>query len=192
MIRFMRESDYTLILKIWQACFGDEESYIRFFWEEGLPKCRGLLCEEASMLFMLPGALAYKEERLPAEYVYAVATLPAYRGRGFASELTKYAAHIAKQEGKAALCLRPGSESLYGYYARLGFVKAFAKHEKPGKGRFEWAPPMREYLLKESELTGRDMHPQEELGGMLLPLDERAIAWLRKTKGRACLGPALE
>ena len=199
MIRFIHCNDYARVLRIWQACFGDEESYVRFFWENCFPQCRGLIYEAGgqavSMLFLLPGTLAYKKTSLPAEYVYAVATMPEYRGRGYATELTKQAAGIAQSEGKSALCLRPGEESLYGYYAKLGFVKAFARHERAARrGCFAWSPPVEEYIRRESELTGRELfyRPMENPGGMLLPLGRDAEKWLRKTKGRAYMGPALE
>ena len=195
----MRESDYPQVLKIWQTCFGDEEGYVRFFWENCFPVCRGLCLEEggevASMLFLLPGGLRRKKVLLAAEYVYAVATLPEFRGRGYAAALAREAERIARGEGKSALCLRPADEGLYGYYAKLGYVKAFAKHERYDRyGRFEWSEPMRAYLQKEAALTDRGLSysPAENPGGMLLPLDKQAKTWLRKTKGRACLGPALE
>jgi len=199
MTRPMRESDSPAVLRIWQACFGDEEGYVRFFWENGFPLCRGLVWEEegqaVSMLFLLPGALSYKKTLLPAEYVYAVATLPEFRGRGYAAALTREAALLAASEGKSALCLRPGDEGLYTYYAKLGFVKAFAQYEPEDPyGYFEFTFPTREYIYKESKLTGRELAyaPLESPGGMLLPLDEGARKFLRKTKGRAYMGPALE
>ena len=199
MIRFTSENDYPLVLQIWQACFRDEGSYIRFFWENCFPNCRGLIREvdgqAVSMLFLLPGALVYKKTSLPAEYVYAVATLPEYRGRGYAGELTRHAAGLARKEGQSALCLRPGDEGLYAYYTRQGFVKAFAKNEKAHRhGTFSWTIHIRDYLNKEAELTGRDMsyRAKNDLGGMLLPLDKKAETWLRQTKGRAYMGPALE
>jgi len=195
----MRECDYPQAFEIWRACFEDDEGYFRFFWETGFPLCRGLAYEEGgravSMLFLLPGALGYKKSLLPAEYVYAVATLPAYRGKGYASELTRRAAGLAKGEGACALCLRPGDEGLYGYYVKLGFVKAFARHEKANRhGYFTWGAHMKEYIIKESKLTGRELtyRPAESPGGMALPLDGQAKKWLKKTKGRAFMGPALE
>jgi len=205
MIRNMLESDYPQAFGIWRACFEDDEDYFRFFWENGFPLCRGLMWAEdgqaVAMLFLLPGMLGYpsalgcRKRLLPAAYVYAVATLPAHRGRGYASELTRCAADLAKGEGLSALCLRPGDEGLFGYYARLGFIKAFARHEKANRhGRFDWMPQMGEYIKKESERTGRNLayRPMESPGGMLLPLDTKAEQWLKKTKGRAYMGPALE
>jgi ribosomal protein S18 acetylase RimI-like enzyme len=117
MIRLLTPQDFSQISIIWQSCFGDSEQYIRFFWTHGFSLCRGLACEQngqlVSMLFLLPGALALSEEQLPAGYVYAVATLPAFRGRGFAAALARRAAELAREKGWAALCLLPGEESLF-------------------------------------------------------------------------------
>lgn len=125
----MRDRDFPQVLELWQACFGDEEAYVRFFWENGFPLGRGLLMKEdgrtVSMLFLLPGALAQSSNFLPAEYVYAVATLPEYRGRGYAAELVRSGAEMARSQKTAALCLLPANPSLYDYYAKLGFVKGF-------------------------------------------------------------------
>ena len=146
MIRLTRDSDFPQVLHIWQACFGDGEDYVQFFWKHGFPLCRGLLWEEdgqaVSMLFLLPGALAHNDTALPAEYVYAVATLPDYRGRGFAGALTERAASIARFEKKAALCLLPGSESLYAYYAKQGFTRAFARQDFQAGFAPPESPPM--------------------------------------------------
>ena len=199
MIRSTRVNDYQRVLEIWQTCFGDEESYVRFFWENCFPFCRGLVWEEdgqaVSMLFLLPCALVRKRLRLPAEYVYAVATLPEYRGRGYAAALAREAERIARGEGRSALCLRPADEGLYGYYAKLGYVKAFAKYERADRwGYFALDHRLTQYVHEESELAGRDLsrRPMESPGGMLLSLDDRARKFLRKTKGRAYMGSALD
>lgn len=159
---FMRESDYAQVLKIWQACFGDEERYVRFFWDNCFPMSRGLVRREAgqavSMLFLIPGALRkllsgalrQDDDLLPAEYVYAVATLPEYRGRGCAADLMLLAERIARQEGKAALCLMPGEPGLYDYYAKLGYAKAFVQQD------FD-LPKMPENLA-EQEINPNDLY----------------------------------
>ena len=131
MIRFITRHDFPQIMRSWQTCFGDGEAYIRLFWNACFPLCRGLTDERdgtlTAMAFLLPGALVYREESYPATYIYAVATLPEYRGRGIAAALMQRAAEIAREEGQAALCLLPGSEGLYDYYAKLGYSVGFAR-----------------------------------------------------------------
>ncbi len=131
MIRFMTPSDAARIVPLWQACFGDDENYIRYFLQHAPSTNRGLLAEEdgraVSMLFLLPGALELDGQRLPASYVYAVATAEDFRGRGLAAELIRHSAAITREEGQAALCLFPATERLYRYYEKLGFRTAFAR-----------------------------------------------------------------
>jgi len=208
MQRFIRSNDFAGIVAIWQACFGDDESYVRFFWDNCFPMCKGLGREEdgklAAMLFMLPGGLiAPREPPHPcgapllggelagAEYIYAVATLPAYQKRGYAAQLTQWAAEIAKSEGKAALCLSPATQALFAYYSKLGFVQAFVK-QNTGHGKFTWPPHMLNYLEKEASLVGRAPMESDEPNGMLLALDERATNWLAQTQGKAYLEYNLE
>ncbi|MCL2106585.1 MAG: GNAT family N-acetyltransferase [Oscillospiraceae bacterium] len=134
MLRLINPKDEARIISLWRECFGDSEAYIRQFWSgvflPGL--CRGVAAEEdgrvVSMQFLLPGRL----ERgggvpLPAAYVYAVCTATDCRGRGHAAALTEYAAALARGEKAAALCLFPAEPGLEAYYARLGFVPAFAR-----------------------------------------------------------------
>ena len=192
MRRFIRGDDFARVWRVWQACFSGGEDYVRFFWDECFPMCRGLGREEdgklAAMLFLLPGTL---DGRLGAEYVYAVATLPEYRSRGYAAELTQWAAEIARSEGKAALCLCPATESLYDYYGKQGFQLAFRRKDS-GVGGFVWPPHMLDYMRREHVLCKRSDAQSDEPGGMLLALDERAEEWLEQTGGRAYLKYNLE
>jgi len=189
MIRFITSSDFSQISHIWQTCFGDGEDYVRLFWDHCFPLCRGLAYEWdgrlAAMAFLLPGALALRGESHPAAYVYAVATLPEYRGRGIAAALTRRAADFVREEGGAALCLLPASESLYAYYAKLGFVTGFMKQNQTPEakgnsqefdpdlaaayrkacwdklGYFAWSPPLLDYMAKEHLHRGGEILLEE-------------------------------
>jgi len=192
MIRFVTSNDFPQISQIWQTCFGDPEDYIRLFYDHCFLLCRGLAYEEngklAAMAFLLPGALDFRGESHPATYVYAVATLPEYRGRGVAASLMRRAAELAREEGQAALCLLPGSEDLYTYYAKLGFMIGFMKHDAGDKkqeargkrqefdpevaadyrracwdklGYFAWTPPLLDYMAKEHLYRGGEILLEE-------------------------------
>ena len=189
-IRLIHPDDFPQISHIWRVCFGDPADYVKFFWEHCLPLCRGLAYEQdghlAAMAFLLPGALALREDAHPASYVYAVATLPEHRSRGFAAALTAHAASLAREEGQAALCLRPGSEGLYGYYAKLGFSAGFTRQDfsPPARenrpelfnadaaaayrkncwnelGFFAWPPPLLDCMAKEHLFRGGEIFLEE-------------------------------
>jgi len=54
-------------------------------------------------------------------YIYALATHPAFRGRGLAGKLLKYAEKVAKEWGAAGVCTLPADPSLYGFYGKMGY-----------------------------------------------------------------------
>lgn len=133
MIRRAVPEDAGAILSIWRICFGDEESYIRFFLQHRFPRGRCLVFEAdgapAAMLHLLDASYwesGLSEPACTAQYVYAAATLPQYRGRGVMARLLAAAEREGEKRGFRFTFLLPGSESLYGYYARLGYRAAFS------------------------------------------------------------------
>lgn len=120
-----REEDGEAIQEIWQTCFGDDEEYIQFYLEHRMTKENMLVIHAdgrpVSMASFLPVEYLCQGEYMDARYVYAVATLPEYRGRGFASRLLRFAAEKYGQP----LILAPAEESLMQYYEKLGFKRAF-------------------------------------------------------------------
>ncbi len=75
-----------------------------------------------SVLFLLPAHLEYRQTRYPVAYIYAGATDPAYRGRGYYRRLIDYICRVAKDNGVKAVFLRPADDQLAKSYARMGFV----------------------------------------------------------------------
>lgn len=141
------ETDRDGIQKLWQICFGDEEEYIDFYIQKRMTKDNMLTIWQdgkvVSMASFLPAEYVSKNgERIPVRYVYAVATLPEYRGRGYAEQILMFAGSLWGE----ALVLCPAEESLYGYYQRMGFVKAFGYTDNAVK------------IL--SEETGNESEPQ--------------------------------
>lgn len=121
-----RETDGEQILELWKTCFGDEEDYIRFYLDHRLTEDNMLVIHEdgkvVSMAGFLPAEYYSGGEYLPARYVYAVATLPEYRGRGYAASVLAF----AREKYDGLLILSPAEESLCSYYERMGFTRAFA------------------------------------------------------------------
>lgn len=125
-----RERDGEAIIKLWKTCFGDEESYIRYYLDHRMTEENMLVIFEdgvpVSMASFLPVEYYCGGEYVPARYVYATATLPEYRGRGFAGQILKFAGERYNQP----LILSPGEESLVKYYEGLGFRRAFPEIKK--------------------------------------------------------------
>lgn len=115
--------------RIWQICFGDDQNYIELYFAHRFRREEMLVYvvdgRPVSMLSLLPAQLYRGGAIQPMRYVYAVATLPEYRGRGFARILLEEG---RRQTGEP-LALVPALEELWDYYGRLGFVPAFSLAE---------------------------------------------------------------
>lgn len=129
MIRRSKIEDSEAIKNIWRVCFKDREEYIDFFLRSGYDPSKCFVYEidgsPVSMLHLRYGDFVTEENSVPALYIYAAATLPEYQGRGIMRDLISTAGSFAENSGFAFTFLLPASESLYGYYERLGFRTAF-------------------------------------------------------------------
>lgn len=122
---YAAEEDAHHIREIWKECFGDGDDYINLYLKGRFEPENMLVIhmdgKPVSMASFLPVTVTVHGEKKPARYVYAVATLPDYRDRGYAAEILRFAAEYYKEP----LILQPAEEELVDYYAKLGFVKAF-------------------------------------------------------------------
>lgn len=130
MIRTAEESDRGDVFAIWKTCFGDPDTYIRFFMERQFKPSRCLLYiadgKPAAMLHLLP--MTYQEglSRMHAQYVYAAATLPDFRRKGIMAELLEDVRARNSVNGYAFTALLPAGDALYSYYEKCGFKTVFS------------------------------------------------------------------
>jgi hypothetical protein len=122
---FANEYDRENIIDIWEKCFGDERDYIKMYLDNRFEIENMFVIHEdgrpVSMASFLPVNIFIKGEYVSARYVYAVATLPQYRNKGYASEILKY----ASQKYNEPLILQPENDELVKYYEKIGFVTGF-------------------------------------------------------------------
>lgn len=120
------ERDKEQITRMWETCFGDDREYIDFYLEKRMTEANMLVaCVDdkiVSMASFLPVQYMCDGTYINARYVYAVATLPEYRGMGFAGQVLQF----ARQHYGQPLILAPAEESLKDYYGSFGFVEAFS------------------------------------------------------------------
>ncbi len=114
-------ADEIAVKTLWQEAFGDGDDFIDSFLMRYYSR-RRMLAEErdgtlASMLHLVP----FESELGRTTYVFGVATAPAFRGQGLASELLRRAETICRGRGDDALALIPDGEGLRAFYARLGY-----------------------------------------------------------------------
>lgn len=132
-ISYAAQADVLQLKELWRLCFGDEQSYIDFYYQTGFSPQNTLVLRVgqtvAAMLTLMPCQIKLPSQTLYLQYVYAVATHPNWQGRGFSTKLLQHARQEATKAGVDYLCLTPASESLFGYYAKRGYQPFFARRE---------------------------------------------------------------
>ncbi len=168
---FACEQDRESITQIWKSCFGDSNEYIALYLSNRFETENMLVIYEdkkpVSMASMLPVQVTIDGQKRAARYVYAVATLPAYRGKGYASKIINY----ASKKYKEPLLLQPAQESLERYYTKLGFTKTF--QESPcwlyhnSKAQIGYGQDTRKEDCAKSELRKADIEDwqQKQMNG---------------------------
>lgn len=141
-------ADYPAMAEIWRVCFGDDPSYIQFFFRRRLPSCLALMAQTdgktVGAVYLLPAEIYDSGTYRRAYYVYALGVLPEYRGRGIASDMMRHIFGICKEEN--AVCfLKPAVPSLAKFYAGLGMKPTHFAAEKrypavSAKQCLSWAP----------------------------------------------------
>lgn len=112
--------------RLWQTVFGDDEQFVDSFLMHHYSRRRMLTVElegrTAAMLHLIPFTTGLGR----TTYIYGVATDPAFRRRGLASQLMRRAMALIEERGDDAAFLipTPGEEWLYGFYGRFGFAGA--------------------------------------------------------------------
>jgi hypothetical protein len=90
---------------------------------------RCLLWEQNSipiaMLHLLPQLIKTHSRDYKAQYLYAAATLPEFRGHGIMRQLMQAAEQDGIENGCEYTVLLPATQSLYKYYSDNGFETAF-------------------------------------------------------------------
>jgi GNAT superfamily N-acetyltransferase len=125
-IRSFRAGDTAGALRLWKTVFGDDDNFILRFLGGS---ARGFVADEGGVI----AAAAYIVDGISLggrawPYIYAVATLPEFRGQGLGAAVSLACAEQIELEGGVA-ALRPAEPSLFDWYARLGFTPAISVRE---------------------------------------------------------------
>ena len=124
---FADETEREAITEIWNRCFGDDRAYIALYMDNRFERENMYVIYQdnrpVSMASLLPVQVMVNGKKEKARYVYAVATLPEYRKKGYALEIIKYAA----QKYGEPLILQPADRDLQEYYEKRGFADAFGE-----------------------------------------------------------------
>ena len=119
-IRKACAKDQPQLHRLWETVFGDPPELVQAFFDRFPPEVSGWVLSQGetirSAAYVIPGNW-YIHESLtrPAAYIYAVATDPSVRGRGYAGALMQ-AISVFAQERDLLLYTRPAEQSLFSWY----------------------------------------------------------------------------
>ncbi len=171
--RRAQESDHATLIALWMQAFGDaREDVVQFLNTFDYAQTAFVLCEDkrvCSMLFLLPTAVQDGDCRFSAGYIYAGATHPDARGKGYYRRLLDYVAQTARQAGTAALLLRPATDTLAASYRRMGFsVPLYGNAHRRTDRELRNATDAKRYGVRRRELLS---------GQAFVDWDDRTIAY---------------
>ena len=125
-------ADIPAIRELWTLCFGDSGDYMDTFLTccHALHPDRTLVLEEDGLVrsmttWMETSFVTADGITHPAAYIYAVATHPEARSRGFAAKVLAWAEEHLRTLGFSAMTTVPSEPSLHNYYGSLGFQECF-------------------------------------------------------------------
>lgn len=133
-VRYAKKEDAESLKRLWARVFNDPYEYIdHFFSAAFVPE--NVLCVSAggdivSALYLLECNFIKGGKTYSAMYIYAVATLPEYRGNGFMRKLLFKAEEISVERKVSYLFLVPSDNSLYHMYEKQGYKKGFFRKER--------------------------------------------------------------
>lgn len=146
---------------LWSQVFGDDAAFQRDFY--ALTDLSGplVLTEDGqvqAMLALPEVTLTFPDGwSVKGGYVYALATRPEARGRGYAGLLLRYACEILRKRQADCILTVPAQPSLFSFFAKNGFAPAFYHRRveaRPAAAPARSISPEAYDALRESLLTG--------------------------------------
>lgn len=130
-MRPSRREEVPRLKEVWKLAFGDSDQYIDYFFDRlYTPERMVLLAEDGlpmTMLALLPMTFADKDGS-PARmaYIYALATHPDARLKGYGRQLLNYADFYAREKGYDCVSTVPAEPSLHRFFGTVGFHECFS------------------------------------------------------------------
>lgn len=120
-IEYPKENRIPELRRLWKLAFGDTEEFLDGFFATAYApqRCRCVL-EKGNIAAVLYWFDVFRDDRKYA-YLYAVATHPEFRGRGFCRTLMADTHKLLARRGYAGAILVPQKEGLRNMYASFGY-----------------------------------------------------------------------
>lgn len=158
MIRFFNDGDKSALKNIWINGFFDDQNTVDAFFEKGknLFNCLVYADGEKSVaaMYIFDCAASLGDNDCKSAYLYALSTLPEYRGKGVMTSLIKYAEDYLTEKGYYYAFLAPSDNSLCKYYEKLGFLPCDMKKSADIPADCIFDMPTETKALSATELHG--------------------------------------
>ena len=153
---------------LWKLAFGDDDEYIDYFYRRGEDSQVLVLLEDGVVRTMV--ALFPVELSLPgggkasSSYIYALATHPEARKKGFGRSILRYVDFYLQEHGRDCVTIVPAEASLHKFFETVDFSECFSTRKMellrpmigaPAPGdRLEPCAPADYEALREALLAG--------------------------------------
>lgn len=125
MISFARWDLCGQLAGLWKVSFHEPGRYPRYFLNNCFRPENTLVYlvgeTVASAVYLLPAFVAGRKGKVRAHYIFAAATLPRFRSRGYMASLLACAAMAGARRGESYSVLLPAEPGLVRYYGKLGY-----------------------------------------------------------------------
>ena len=143
MLRRLKPEEHPDTRQLWEEIFcEDTKEFLDYYYfikarsnEIYVVEEDGRIC---SMLHLNPYVMRIEEEEFPSDYIVAVATREAYRGRGYMGELLRRTMKEMHGRGVPFTFLMPAAEAIYTpydfrfiYRQETGMVETGGRPEEP-------------------------------------------------------------
>ena len=139
MIGFANYNDIDELKLLWSICFSDTQEFIDNYFDSLFEPCDVIVAREngkiVSMATIHKVEYVEKDRSKPCGYVYAVATRPEYRGKGYFKKVMSFAKKEAKKRGFIGLVTVPATQELDKLYKKIGYktVSKFSLFQMSGE-----------------------------------------------------------
>lgn len=129
MVTLATIEDRQAIIDIWKSSLTEEQPFIDNYIKHCFPFSKTYIYRENGKVVSIASVLETNYKSLNNRiingyYLYAVATDPEQRGRGYSREIINHIIEQSFKEKKEFISVYPATESLYELYIKLGFNKA--------------------------------------------------------------------
>jgi len=116
-----KKDDIEIIKQLWVQIFGDSIQFAEFAANLCTPDGIYLVKEDEEIAAMVVAGVDLFAYDKKGFYIYGLATVPYYRGKGYAKQLVEYVCQEKFNDGYKFCVTQPAEESLFEFYRKLGF-----------------------------------------------------------------------